>query len=357
MPLPFPFLDPNNPQVKALMTRNPNGVFASLIRNGQAKAGISGVPSGIVGGNNAGGVMPINTGSTQGGVGGTPSSFGGPSGYAVSAGTMGFGGRQMGMRTTYNSPNNFGQTGNNNGSMSGGSPVSFAAGGMMTEQGTAMRPGMPMPPSAGTGRTLPSARFKVDAQEPQLGAAPPAPLDSAQIEQEAQRFVQEHPEEAQKIQAVIALAIQTGELTSQELNMAVQLAKTALANPAAYPQIRQFAIKNGLGTEQDVPQEMDQGMLYVLIVAGKAAQAIGPTGSPKGNVPSGQGPAPAMENNMLPAYKDGGPTGDTAHLAKLHAREYVIPEDAVLFYGTDKFAKMIEKARNPSGGDDASGTN
>jgi len=233
---------------------------------------------------------------------------------------------------------------------------SFAAGGMMSERGRAVRPGMP--PSAGTGRTLPSARFKVDAQLPQngnmmssggpaLGAASPAPMNPAQIDQEAQRFVQQHTEEVQKIQEVIALAMQTGELTSDELNMAVQLAKTALARPESYPQVRQFAIQNGLGTEQDLPQELDQGLLYVLIVAGKSMQNGAPTGG-KGNVMQGQGPSPT-KNSIVPEYSDGGETGDKAHIAKLHPREYVIPEDAVLFYGTDKFAKMIEKARNPDG--------
>ncbi len=162
-------------------------------------------------------------------------------------------------------------------------------------------------------------------------------------EEEAQRFVQEHPEEAQKVQGIIATAIQNGELTPQELNTAIQLAKTALANPAAYPQIRQFAIQNGLGTEQDIPEQMDQGLLYVLLVAGKSAQAAGPTG----NAMSGQGPAPTMENGVLPEYKNGGMTGDTPHLAKVHPREYVIPEDTLIYHGKKHFDKLVEQARTP----------
>lgn len=338
------FLDPNNPQVQALIKRNPNGVLASLMNRKVTSAAPS---NNVAGSNNAGGLMP----------GATPSSPGMPN----TASGFSFGSRgQSGiysngsMSNPMNSMPQYGgpTSGSNNPFMSN-APTSFAAGGMMTDQGTAVRPGMPMPPSAGTGRTLPSARFKVDAQEPQygspmqsepaLGAAGPAPLEPAQIEQEAQRFVQEHPEEAQKVQALIAMAIQTGELTSQELNTMVQLAKTALANPAAYPQIRQFAIKNGLGTEQDIPQQLDQGLLYVLIVAGKSASAA----KPQGNAMGGQGPAPTMENGVLPEYKDGGMTGNTPHLAKVHPREYVIPEDTLIYHGKKHFDKLVEQARTP----------
>ncbi len=338
--------DPNDPLASAYMARNPSSILA-IAAQAAARISRNTTPNNDVGGSNnaPGGLTPTMASG--------PSNPMGRTGVGISSNPQG-----IYRRGSYNNPmNNMPQisdpVGGNN-STFGNSIVSFAEGGMMSEQGTAVRPGMP--PSAGTGRTLPSARFKVDAQPPEgpgmmpsggpaLGAASPAPMTPAQIEQEAQRFVQQHPQEVQKIQEIIALAMQTGELTSDELNMAVQLAKTALARPEAYPQVRQFAIQNGLGTEQDIPQEMDQGLLYVLIVAGKSL-------APGGNAMQGQGPAPTQQTkpgSVVPEYSEGGPTGDKAHIAKLHAREYVIPEDAVLFYGTDKFAKMIEKARNPDG--------
>lgn len=344
-----PFLNPNSPQIIAMINRNPNSTIARLLarRGSVPSTNITGsnnaVGAGLGGGSGSSGNQ--NTMGTPSFGGGNQSTGGNPNFGIVSSG---------GQRNTFpgGAPAGVGATGNNDGSFMGGSIVSFAAGGMMTPEGTAVRPGMPMPPSAGTGRTLPSARFKVDAQPPQfgsagmpnepaLGATSSAPMTPAQIEQEAQRFVQQHPEEAQKVQALIALAIQTGELTSQELNTAVQLAKTALANPAAYPQIRQFAIQNGLGTEQDIPQEIDQGMLYVLIVAGKSSAAAGP----QGNAMSGQGPTPTMENGVLPEYKNGGMTGNTPHLAKLHPREYVIPEDALLYHGKKFFDARVNEAK------------
>jgi len=339
----------SDPLISAYLQRNPNsfiGATAGRLLN-RVNPGLT--SSELTGSNNAGGFTPSNTAPTNNGF--TP----GPYARGVSP----FGGPAPGVYLRDGGNNagtmpQFASTDANNG-MIGGSPVSFAEGGMMTDQGTAIRPnqGM-MPPSAGTGRTLPSARFKVEAQPPQggmpptsqpLGAAAPAPMSGAQIEQEAQRFVQQHPEEVQKIQQVIGIAMQTGELTPEELNTAVQLAKTALARPESYPQIRAFAVQNGLATEQDIPEQMDQGLLYALIVAGKAMQSGAPTGN-QGNAMQGQGPSPT-QHSVVPEYREGGMTGDKPHIAKLHAREYVIPEDALIYHGKKHFDKLVEQARTP----------
>lgn len=338
--------DPNDPLASAYMTRVPASILA-IAAQVAARRKASAQNNDVGGSNNApGGLTPTMSNA--------PSSPMGRISMGTNSNPQGIY-RSGSFNNPMNSmPQNSDPTGGNN-SMFGSSIPSFAAGGMIDEQGRAVRPGDGMmPPSAGTGRTLPSARFKVDAQLPQgpdamssggpaLGAASPAPMSSAQVDQEAQRFVQQHPEEVQKIQEVIALAMQTGELTSDELNMAVQLAKTALARPESYPQVRQFAIQNGLGTEQDIPQQMDQGLLYVLIVAGKSM-------SPGGNAMQGQGPAPTQQtkpSSVLPEYKDGGMTGDKPHIAKLHAREYVIPEDALIYHGKKHFDKLVEQARIP----------
>lgn len=348
----------NNPLFAAYLQRNPNS-FLSKTAGSLIRRDNSGSTSELNGSNNAGGVMPPSTTPSIGANGFTPGPYarGVPSvgGNEFNPGPYARGMSPFGGPTNTTMPQ-YPSTGSNN-DMVGGSPVSFAEGGMMTDQGTAIRPnqGM-MPPSAGTGRTLPSARFKVEAQMPQganamppsgqpLGAAAPAPMDSAQIEQEAQRFVQQHPQEVQKIQEVIALAMQTGELTPEELNTAVQLAKTALARPESYPQIRAFAVQNGLATEQDIPQQMDQGLLYALIVAGKAMQSGAPTNN-QGNAMQGQGPSPT-QHSVVPEYREGGMTGDKPHIAKLHAREYVIPEDTLIYHGKKHFDKLVEQARTP----------
>lgn len=277
------FFDTTNPMVSSYLERTPNSMFAAAARTPTGQRQSNMVTPEVAGSNNAGGLSSSMANSAQ-----------------AAGGVRSFVNRNI---------------------------VSFAAGGMVTPTGGAVRPGAGMIPS----------------DEPQLGAAGPPPMDNVQIEQEAQRFISAHPEEVSKIQQVIAYAMQTGELTLDELNMAVQLAKTALGNPASYPQIRQFAIKNGLGTEQDIPPQMDQGVLYALIVAGKAMQSGSPT---QGNTPPTSGPAP-QQSGMLPEYRDGGMTGDKAHIAKVHPREYIIPEDALIYHGKRHFDKLVEQARTP----------
>lgn len=218
-------------------------------------------------------------------------------------------------------------------------PPSFAAGGMMSAQGQPIRPGAGMQPEM--------------PQGPMLGADQPAALTEAQIAQETDRYVRTSPEAVERVQSVVAYAMQSGQLTPDELNMAVQLAKAALANPASYPQIRKFAIENGLGTEQDLPPQMDKGLLLTLIFIGKAMQPSGqqPAGQSQGAPQGGnvmQGNPPG--NGLLPEYKKGGTTGAKKHIAVMHENEYVIPADALLYHGKKTFDKLIEAARAPADG-------
>lgn len=212
--------------------------------------------------------------------------------------------------------------------------TSFAEGGLVTPQGAAIRPNAVMQTQS----------------NPQLGVTEqPRNIPPAQLDREAQNFVQANPAEAQRIQAVMAHAMQTGELTREELNTAVQLARAALANPSGYAQIREYAIQNGLGSEQEIPVEFDQGLLFVLLVVGKSLQT---DGAPSGNAMNGQTPAATQQPQagLVPSYKDGGHTGDKGHLAMVHSDEYVIPKDALLYHGKKTFDALIQKAREPNDG-------
>lgn len=67
-----------------------------------------------------------------------------------------------------------------------------------------------------------------------------------------------------------------------------------------------------------------------------------------GMVPDASGkmvidPDPDAPTDSIPAMVDG------EQPARLDSGEFVIPKDVVLYYGTDKLSKMIEKARNPEG--------
>jgi hypothetical protein len=224
---------------------------------------------------------------------------------------------------------------------------SFAEGGLMTEQGTAVRPGQPMPTPMPQG---------APAQNMPLGAATPKPMENTEIEANL-NHLSRNPEAMDKIRSAMVQAVNSGEVTPEELNMIVQLAKVAMGNPKSWAQIRQFAIQNGLATDAELPREYDQGLVYTLLAVGKALQQKpGNTPPVQGAVPgdvTAQQPPSATQQPQagnIPQYKNGGPTGDKAHLAVVHKNEYVIPEDALLFHGKKTFDNLIAKAREGNEG-------
>lgn len=97
---------------------------------------------------------------------------------------------------------------------------------------------------------------------------------SSSVEGELNRVVMQHPQVLEQIRAVIEQEVASGNLTQQELNTMVQLATVAVRNPEMYPQIRAFAIKQGLATEQDLPQQYDQGLVFAILLAARAAQDL-----------------------------------------------------------------------------------
>jgi len=216
----------------------------------------------------------------------------------------------------------------------------------------ALQQGVPqsseMPPSMALrttyqqgGMVQPGGPQQVAGLMPQGGPGQ-QPVSMQQMEAEMQRLMQTAPQEILKIKAGIEQLIQAGELTLQELNMAVQLATAAAQNPQLYPQLRQFALQQGLGDEEDIPLEYDQGLVFTLILAGKALQMQG--GQPQGGQPvpqsDSQPPQAAMRMGGGP-LKSGNTDGSVAINA--HEGEYIIPANVVLAKGTDFFDKMIGK--------------
>lgn len=167
------------------------------------------------------------------------------------------------------------------------------------------------------------------------------PMDSQMLEMQVNQFASQHPQELAKIRQVIMSELQSGNLTPQELNQIVQLATVAAQNPSLYPQIRQFAIQQGIATEQDLPQQYDQGLVIVLLIAAKAAQ------QDLGGSPAGAG-APAQAG-PIPSMKQGGPTpkgnSKDGFLAELHKNEYVVDADTLMYHGKKTFDALVAKAR------------
>ncbi len=112
-------------------------------------------------------------------------------------------------------------------------------------------------------------------------------------------------------------AMQTGELTPQEFNMITQLATVAAQNPEMYPHVRNFAIQNGIADEGELPPQYDQGLVFALLLAARAA---------------GGSPVPSM-------------TPD-AKAADAHEGEYVIPANVVKMKGREFFDSLVDKYRD-----------
>ena len=184
---------------------------------------------------------------------------------------------------------------------------------------------------------------------PQPGAMPPSmafqegpPIPMQQMEAEMQRMMQNAPQEILNIKIGIEQLLQAGELTTQELNMAVQLATAAAQNPQLYPQLRQFAIQQGLGDEEDIPPEYDQGLVFSIILAGKALQMQG--GQPQGGQPMPQSDSqPPQATMRMGGEVPNSNNTDGSVAINAHKGEYVIPANVVLAKGTDFFDKMIGK--------------
>jgi len=155
-----------------------------------------------------------------------------------------------------------------------------------------------------------------------------APMDPKMLEMQLQKFMRENPQQVEQIKQAVMEAMQTGD------NMAVQLATVALQNPDAYPQVRQFAIQQGLADESELSMEYDQGLIFVLLLAAKSVQAETAGAAPGGNYSQGG------EIN-----KGSGPTADDVSI-RVSKGEYVVPAHVVKAKGTDFFDKLI----NPKGG-------
>jgi len=226
---------------------------------------------------------------------------------------------------------------------------SYAEGGMVGPGGIPQRP---------MGASPMAMNVAQQGGAPVVGLAPQGgqgrPLNFAAVDQQAQQFMQQNPQQVAQIKAQVEQAMAAGEIDAQSLNMFVQIATTALQNPEMWPQLRQVLIRQGMLDAEDVGEEYDQGFLIILYIIGKTmgsggmptAQGQGPQGSmPQQPAPVSAGQAPQMsmaEGGPLPA-KSANPDGSIPINA--HEGEYVIPADVTRKLGTNHFDKLIAKAR------------
>lgn len=206
--------------------------------------------------------------------------------------------------------------------------------------------GMPMRPDMGMG----SATGGMPGLAP--AGAMQQTLSPGQIPGEVQRFVQQNPDQMNQIRMQIEQLVQSGQVTPQELNMIVQMAQAAAQNPALYKQLRMIAIQRGLAGPDELSEEFDPGLIFVLLLMG-AAMSGG-----MGGMGGGQMSQMSQMPQMMPSMKKGGMlpsrNGDDSEavVAQLHEGEYVIPAHVVRAKGTEFFDKLLETHKKSNDSDD-----
>jgi len=213
---------------------------------------------------------------------------------------------------------------------------SYQAGGMIGPGG--------MPDTSGAGMGV-----KVNPQTVTQGGA----MSPQMLEMQVNQFATQNPQQVEAIRVAIQQVMQTGELTQQELNMIVQLATVAAQNPEMYPYVRKFAIQNGIATEQDLPPQYDQGLVFVLLLAARAIQAdVGGQNMMQGGAPAMAGgpeiSASQVASGAMPSMAKGGEVpmskkSDGSVLINAHEGEYVIPANVVKMKGKEFFDSLVEK--------------
>lgn len=225
---------------------------------------------------------------------------------------------------------------------------SYQAGGMIGPGGAPDMAGAAAPTMPGAGM---NAGTGVGVSEQTTGQG--GTMSPQMLEMQVNQFATQNPQQVEAIRVAIQQVMQTGELTQQELNMVVQLATVAAQNPEMYPYVRKFAIQNGIATEQELPPQYDQGLVFVLLLAARALQAdTGGQNMMQGGSPAmaggpavGAAPAPG---GAVPSMAKGGEVQqskkmDGSVLINAHEGEYVIPANVVKMKGKEFFDSLVEK--------------
>jgi hypothetical protein len=183
------------------------------------------------------------------------------------------------------------------------------------------------------------------------------PMSPQMLEMQLQEFMRKNPQQVQQIANAIMAGFQSGEITPEELNMAGQLAMTALQNPEMYQYVRQFAIQQGMADEQDLSPTYDQGLVFILLLAVRVAQQQ--TGGAGGM--GGMGTQTGMPDQPVMSMANGGYVSMGDHAAqggkvvgpgtgtsdsipiRVSAGEYVIPAKIVQAKGKDFFDSLLKK--------------
>lgn len=146
-----------------------------------------------------------------------------------------------------------------------------------------------------------------------------------------------NPQVMDHLKQVVSEALQSGQITPDQLNLVVETAKACLQNPQLWPQLRQMLIQRGIAGEQELPPNFDKGIIFSILMIAEAAKGIVPAGgskAPVGNYAVG---------GSIPQQK-GDPSGTKDNVPiNVSGGEYVIPKHVVAAKGTEFFDRMLEQ--------------
>jgi len=165
------------------------------------------------------------------------------------------------------------------------------------------------------------------------------PMDPAQRDELLNQSLNQNPQVVQEIQAALAEGLQTGEITAQELNMIIQLTQVAAQNPDMYTYVRQFAIQQGIASEDDLPQQYDEALVIALLTVAKSAQQMMQGG--QNMMPPTGAPMQSMKAGGTVKGQTDGPVPIMAHEG-----EYVIPKNVVAMKGKEFFDRLVEQYKD-----------
>lgn len=220
---------------------------------------------------------------------------------------------------------------------------SYALGGMVGPGGEPIRPNIPGLP----GLSGPSS----------------GGMGLQQMELEARRFVQQNPQQVAEIREAVEEALADGDITMDQVKVLSNMARVALQNPEMYPQLKQAILSQGILEQDELPDEFDQGVMFILLLIGQIVQSSpAQPGMPVAGSEGGSAaPTPVPGNAQpteppipgAPSMAVGGPlpskssNPDGSIPINAHEGEYVIPSNVVRAKGTEFFDKLVQSYTQP----------
>lgn len=229
-----------------------------------------------------------------------------------------------------------------------GSDASAADGGLATDDGFVRPVGLSGPRYADGGmvdspQTLNQMGF---ADGGQIGLGVQRGTDNPQMMQMRVMEMARDPRVQQAAQRIVGAAMQSGELTPEELTTLGRVAEAAMHNPQLYPQLRNFVAQNGMAP---LPPAYDPRVVMTLMVASKIMGQTQPGQVPPTDVAQMQNPNGTTNGGFLQGPGTGRSDSigtvnqSTGQPVKVANGEYVIPKHVVDAKGKEFFDKMLRQ--------------